>query len=591
MKYFCNPININYKYQFNNMSNGRISISREAADPSMILFKDCYYLFPSMSGGFWHSTDLADWQYHPLKSLPAYDYAPDVCVVGDAVIFCASNHEQGAFFRTNDLFLDNFERIDSAFPFWDPKLFCDDDGRLFLYWGSSTREPLYGIELDAESLQPIGEKQSLLAADSTVLGYERYGENHLPPHSPEKVALMLQQLEMATDMQADLKVAARAYILGEPYIEGAWLNKHQGRYYLQYAVPSSGQNIYADGVYVSECPLGPFRPVRNNPFSYKPGGFSPGAGHGSTLRDRQDCFWHIATSRIAINHNFERRIGLWPAGFDQDGELFCNQRYGDWPIDIETARLDPWANPQWMLLSYGKPSKASSSSDGADPARVADEDIRTWWKAASNEPGEWIEIDLETVCQVNAVQVNFADDGLAGDLPAGAAMHGALHQERWIDEKSDQPTRWLLEGSADGVNYFVLADKTAADTNLPHDLIVLPAAVKVRLLRLTIQSLPYRQAACVSGLRVFGRSDGEKPAKAENVIIQRKSDLDLEVAWTGHGTGYVVLWGYAPDKLYHSYQVFVEQVNLGGLIKGQEIYIRVDSFNGAGITEGDVSKV
>src|SRR5207253_1410092 len=31
---------------------------------------------------------------------------------------------------------------------WDPALFRDDDGRWFLYWGSSNAYPLYGIELD-----------------------------------------------------------------------------------------------------------------------------------------------------------------------------------------------------------------------------------------------------------------------------------------------------------------------------------------------------------------------------------------------------------------------------------------------------------
>ena len=54
----------------------------------------------------------------------------------------------------------------------------------------------------------------------------------------------------------------------------------------------------------------------NNPYSYKPGGFLPGAGHGSTMQDRDGCWWHTATMRISVNHVFERRVGLWPAGVD-----------------------------------------------------------------------------------------------------------------------------------------------------------------------------------------------------------------------------------------------------------------------------------
>ena len=40
MKYFCNPVNINYRYQFNmDPREGALKVAREAADPSMIYFK------------------------------------------------------------------------------------------------------------------------------------------------------------------------------------------------------------------------------------------------------------------------------------------------------------------------------------------------------------------------------------------------------------------------------------------------------------------------------------------------------------------------------------------------------------------------
>ncbi len=96
----------------------------------------------------------------------------------------------------------------------------------------------------------------------------------------------------------------------------------------------------------------------NNPYSYKPGGFLPGAGHGSTMQDRQRNLWHASTMRISKNHVFERRVGIWPAGFDADGELFCNQRYGDWPMKVEDGKMDPWKNPQWYLL-YSRAMKFS----------------------------------------------------------------------------------------------------------------------------------------------------------------------------------------------------------------------------------------
>ncbi|MDQ0496530.1 family 43 glycosylhydrolase [Paenibacillus brasilensis] len=162
------------------------------------------------------------------------------------------------------------------------------------------------------------------------------------------------------------------------------MNKHNGKYYLQYASPGTEYNVYSDGVYVSDKPLGPYTLALNNPYSYKPRGFISGAGHGSTVEDCHGNLWHAATMRISVNHAFERRLGLWPAGFDQDGELFCNQRYGDWPFNIEQANINPWKNPEWMLLFYGKPAKASSYEEGGDATRATDENVQTWWRAASN---------------------------------------------------------------------------------------------------------------------------------------------------------------------------------------------------------------
>ncbi len=591
MKYYCNPINISYKYQFNKRADGTISVSREAADPSMIMFKGKYYIFPSMTCGFLYSDDMVEWKFHPLKGVPTYDYAPDVAVVGDYVYFCASSKENCNFYRTKDLFSGDFEEIKGTFPFWDPCLFVDDDGRIYLYWGSSVDSPIYGVELNPDDMTPIGEKKELIFGNEKEIGYERSGENHVPSYSPEQIAEMLKALDQAgDDMSEEMKNAARAYIMNAPYVEGAWMTKHKGIYYLQYASPGSGFNIYADGVYVGEHPLGPFKLAKNNPYSYKPGGFIPGAGHGSTMEDKFGNLWHISTMRICINHHFERRIGIWPAGWDSDGDMFCNQRYGDWPISVEQAKLDPWAKPKWMLLSYGKAVKASSYVEGKTPANVTDENVQTWWRAASNKPGEWIEVDLGKEYDIHAIQINFADDELFLPLPEDAQFKGALHLERWIDEES-QPTRWILEGSLDGNEYFVIEDKRETNTDLPHDLVVREEGVKARYIKLTVVSLPYNQAACVSGLRVFGLGEGNPPSQVTEVTAKRSVDLDIDVSWKGTGTGYVVVWGYAPNKLYHSYQVFGESIRIGGLIKGQETYIRVDSFNENGITEGNIIKV
>lgn len=68
--------------------------------------------------------------------------------------------------------------------------------------------------------------------------------------------------------------------------------------------------------------------------------------------------------------------------------------------------------------------------------------------------------------------------------------------------------------------------------------------------------VPYGQALCVSGLRIFGRRGGEKPEIQEFEAFQ-ENDLDMLVQIKGaNATGYNILWGSKPDKLYHSYKIF-----------------------------------
>lgn len=617
MKYFCNPLNINYRYQFNaDPRNPKLQIAREAADPSMILFQGRYYIFASMQLAVWVSDDLVNWESHRLpENLPLYDYAPDVRVVGEYVYFSASKRGENCnFYRTRDILNGPYEEIKGTFDFWDPNLFCDDDGRLYFYWGCSNATPVWGVELDPQTMLPIGEKVSVVDGDAWTKGFERVGEDHSKmPKTDEEVEaafqyFMKQQAEAAKNAPAGQAGASamgspeqmqsyipliKGMLSDKPYIEGAWMEKHNGTYYLQYAFAGTQYNIYGDGVMVGKSPLGPFKLAENNPFSYKPGGFIPGAGHGSTMCDKAKNLWHTSTMRISMNHQFERRVGLWPAGYDADGELFCNQRYGDWPMAVAEGAIDPWKNPEWFLLSAGKDAMASSFTEGKEPEKVTEENVQTWWQASTNEAGEWIQVDLGKAYDVRAIQVNFADDAI--DIPVPGEIRGTT-QARYIDE-ADYETRWILDGSVDGDHYFLIQDKSKANTDLPHDFVVAEDGVKARFIRLTIMKVPYAQKPCVSGLRVFGIGEDAKPAVPE-YTAERTGDLDMMVKIKGQqALGYNILWGSRPEKLYHSYMVFSKagsdtaEQNIGALVKGREYYVRVDAFNESGITEGNVEKL
>lgn len=304
----CNPINLEYRFQ---PRNERVACRREAADPSIIVFRDQYWLFPSKSGGYWYSDDLIRWHFVPTNKLPTEDYAPDVRVINGWIHFTASRRESNCpIFRTKEPQLDNWELVGEYMPYWDPHLFQDDDGRVYLYHGSSNENPLYGQELDADTLAPISDPVTVVPNHQQQQhGWERCGENN------------------AT--------------MNPPWLEGAWMTKHAGQYYLQYAGPGTEFSVYSDGVCVGKAPLGPFEYVAHNPFSLKPGGYIDGAGHGSTFQDRYGNWWHTSTMCICVHHKFERRLGLWPAGFDADGVLFCNTRFGDYPTKIPQEKWDP----------------------------------------------------------------------------------------------------------------------------------------------------------------------------------------------------------------------------------------------------------
>lgn len=612
MKYYCNPINVPYRYQFNMdpRSHGKLQIDREAADPSMIFFKGKYYIFASMNLSVWVSEDLADWQAYRLpENLPLYDYAPDARVCGDYVYFCASRKGENCnYYRTKNIIEGPYEEIPGTFDFWDPNFFFDEDGKVYFYWGCSNITPVWGVELEPSTMLPRTEGIELISGNGYERGYERMGVDNCEfPRSEEEVEAMFQGFLKSSGMTQEQMPAQyipqiRGMFTRRPFIEGPWMEKHEGKYYLQYACPGAEYNVYADGVYVSDSPLGPFQLAQNNPFSYHPGGFMPGAGHGSTMWDRNENLWHASTMRISVNHQFERRVGIWPAGFDEEGELFCNQNYGDWPIAVEEGKEDPWREPQWYLLSYAKPASCSSFAEGKGAQKAVNEDSKSWWRAAGTSSGEWLEVDLEKPSDVRAIQINFADD----DLPVASPgkIQGSATQPRYIEER-DLCTRWKLEGSLDGKEYFMIEDKSEAVTDLPHDLVIREEGILVRFVRLTVVQIPYDAAPCISGLRLFGPGAGEKPAQAGFRASRSGDRLDLLVTIEGKSdaSGYNILWGHKEDKLYHSYQIFrapddvrsmrdaVIEKRIGALVKEQEYYVRVDAYNENGITRGKTIKL
>ena len=543
---YCNPLNLDYTYPFHNSHLGKSY--RSGADPAVVEFRGEYYMFVTRSWGYWHSKDLLNWDFiTPEKWYFEGCNAPAAHNYKDSVLYVCGN-PSGAM---SILYTDNPKRGDwKAVPsvlhdLQDPALFIDDDERAYMYWGSSNRWPIRGKELDMKNkFLPIAKKpDSLLFLRPDIHGWERFGENHT----------------------SDIK----------PFIEGAWMTKHNGKYYLQYAAPGTQFNVYGDGVYVGKSPLGPFEYAAHNPFCYKPGGFATGAGHGSTVCGPGGIYWHFGTIHLSINYKFERRLCMFPTFFDEDGVMYSDTYFGDYPHyspDQVSRQTTSGGFRGWMLLSYGKPVKASSQLESYPVENVTDENLKTFWVAGKNDDKQWVEIDLEEVSDVYALQLNFFDyeeTGFWGRMPN-------LRQ------------RYLVEASVDGARWRVLVDYRNSFRDAPHNYIELDQPIEARYIRYRHHYVPGKNLA-MGDIRVFGLGRGKKPATVKGFTVVREADeRNARISWKAvkGAQGYNVLWGVAPDKLYCSWMVYGDNsLDLRALTVGQKYYFAIEAFNENGISQ------
>jgi hypothetical protein len=549
---YCNPINIDYAYcpiePF--VQQGK---HRTTADPVIVPFKGDYYLFSTNQWGYWWSEDLLNWMFVPRKFLkPQHKVwdelcAPAVWTMDDALYVIGSTHtKEFPIWKSNNPRTDTWTEAVEAFEgaAWDPAFFPDDDRKLYVYYGSSNAYPLYGWEVDRKTLQPVGERRELIKLNDAVHGWERFGEHN------DNTFL-------------------------RPFLEGAEMTKHNGKYYLQYAAPGTEFSGYADGVYVSDKPLGPFTYQPHNPFSYKPGGFARGAGHGGTFRDKLGNLWHVASISICVKNNFERRLGIFPAGFDKDGVLFCNTAYGDYPTYLPRGENSDHATGNftgWMLLNYNKPVTVSSTLGGLAANFAVDEDIKTYWSAATGNKGEWIQSDLGALSTVRAIQINYADQ----DAELMGKVSGLFH-------------RYTVAASTDGHAWTTVIDKSQNTRDVPHDYVELDAPVEARYVRLQNLHVPTGKFA-ISGLRVFGHGRGAKPEPVKNFTVLR-GQHERRNAWLKwradpNATGYVIRSGIAPDKMYASVMIYgATEYYFRAMDADRAYYFQIEAFNESGISD------
>jgi len=557
-KTYCNPLNIDYGYtpipSFS--SWGR---HRATADPVIVNYKGSYYLFSTNQWGYWWSDDMLNWKFIERRFLRpwntgTYDElcAPAVGIIGDTMLVFGSTYTSNfSIWMSTDPKANNWKPLVDSFAIggWDPSFFTDDDGRLYMYNGSSNKFPMYGIELNRQTMQPYGTRKEMYLLEPWRYGWQRFGE-HMD----------------------------NTFL--DPFIEGSHMTKYKGRYYLQYGAPGTEFSGYADGLVVGDHPLGPFE-AQSDPLSMKLGGFVRGAGHGASFADNDGNWWHVATTVVSVKNTFERRVALWPSGFDADGTMWCNTAFGDYPHYIpsavnknEEARYNPSKYfTGWMLLNYNKPVQVSSTLGGYLPNNAVDELTKTYWSAKTGNRGEWIQTDLGNLSTVRAVQINYADQDV--DSNRLGKFGGQYHQYR-------------LLYSTDGRKWKMLVDKSNNNKDVPHDYVELPSPVQARYIRLENIHMPTGLFA-ISGLRVFGNSNGARPGGVEGFIVLRteKDKRSAFIKWkpVDNAFAYNIYYGTAPGKLYNCIMVHSNNEYWMKAMDSQKTYYyQIESVNENGVS-------
>ncbi len=565
---YCNPLDIDYTYMVYNSSKN-ISY-RSGADPAVIEYRGEYYMFVTRSFGYWHSKDLLNWEFiKPKQWFFEGSNAPTAFNYKDSLVYFAGDPAgYGSILYADDPKSGKWTPTASiSNNIQDSELFIDDDGKTYLYWGSSNVHPIKVKMLDKDDrFLETGVQKELINLVEEEHGWERFGENNYHP------------------------------TLKEGYMEGASMTKHNGKYYLQYAAPGTQFNVYADAAYVGETPLGPFNYMKNNPMSFKPGGFTNGAGHGITVKQTNGQYWHFATMALASNSHWERRLCMFPTFFDEEGLMYTDTSYGDYPLFGPDHPTKAGQHSGWMLLSYkGKATVSSSkkqirkstatdgdyditemplekNEDGEITSKVlTDESPKSFWVAEANDDKQWIEIEMLAPGNIYAFQLNFHDE----ESGIYTRTEGLRH-------------RFTLEVSEDGKNWNSIVDRSNSYEDAPNAYITLNKPVRAKYVRYNNVEVPGKNLA-LSEIRVFGKGLGEKPEEVQNFTVSREEDRrNATLDWKAvkGAQGYNIRWGIAPDKLYQSWLVYDKNEHfMRSLDRDTKYYFSIEAFNENGISE------
>ena len=468
---YCNPLPMEIGQGGN--ASGDVSVFKEG---------DKYYMFCT-GGGAWVSDDMLDWTFHRVEGVPV---APDVVKYNGSFYMCGN--DVGLFKADNPLgpytSLGDWKNTPDVAGGWngafDVHIFIDDDNKPYLYYPGRGVSGIYVVELDPNDLSRFaGPVKHLFGFNSDHI-WERYGEMNEYPD-----------------------VA---------WVEGPWMQKHNGTYYLQYSASGTQWKTYAEGYYTSKSPMGPFTYAPNNPLLRKTEGLVTGTAHGSIVEGPDGNLWQFYTI-VLSNPPGGRRIGMDRVMFDKDGNM--SVKVTDTPqwapgVVKDPAKGDSESLPVTInkIRAMNALSEFSSEQPGRYAAYAVDNSSGTIWEPDPGDEQPTLTVELSPATRFDVVQL-FTIDGVRLMFNGGGRRFGR-------PAANEQPPSYIykykIEVSMDGETYTTALDQSNYDISKNTIFEEIPP-VKCRFVRLTMIDWPKSSPLGIIEFTVFGKSAGSLPAQ------------------------------------------------------------------------------
>jgi xylan 1,4-beta-xylosidase len=453
-----------------------------AGDVTVIREKGKYYMFCS-GGGAWISDDMLNWKFQRVENVPV---APHVIKYKGSFYMCGndcpvykSDNPLGPYTSIGEW--KNTPDVNGGWNgAFDVDIFIDDNNKPYLYYPGRGVSGIYVVPLDTNDISRFDGPVKHLFGFNNKHVWERYGE-----------------MNEYTDVA---------------WIEGPWLQKYNGTYYLQYSASGTQWKTYAEGYYTAKSPLGPFTYASNNPLLRKTDGIVTGPAHGSIVEGPDGNLWQFYTI-VLSNPPGGRRIGMDRVTFDKKENM-----------SVTVTETPQWApnmvkNPKKgnsgsipvtinKVRSMNALSRFSSEQPGRDAAYAVDNSSGTWWEPLPTDTMPTLTVELSPATRFDVVQLFTID---AARLMFNGVRWGFGRSTAKEPVQSDV-YKYRIDVSMDGKTFVPALDLTKNTISRNTIFEEIPP-VKCRFVRLTITDWPRNTPLGLIEFTVFGKPAESLPDK------------------------------------------------------------------------------